>query len=115
MNNPVSKALALGLHFIAYIPLAGVTLSIFMEIKILILQGIALVRDGGWTWIGLHQSMDLDFLQLLLDEHLSPVRHTLIPVAAKLANTPALWVFPCTALIFLALGKGIQRLAQRLE
>ena len=115
MSHPVSKAMAVVLRFVAYIPLAGVTLSVFMLLKTLLLQGIHIVDKGGLGWIKLHQAMDLGFLQLLLDDRLSPFRTQLLIWAAKLANTPALWVFLGTTLICLGIGKGIQTLATGME
>ena len=115
MSHPVSKATAVALHFVAYIPLAGVTLSVFMLLKTLLLQGIHFADKGGLGWIKLHQTMDMGFLEFLLDDRLSTFRTQLLLWAAKLANTPALWVFLGTTLLCLGVGKGLQTLATGME
>ena len=115
MSHPLSKATAVALRFAACIPLAGVTLSVFMIFKTLFLQGMLIVNTGGIGWIKLHQAMDLWFLQLLLDDRLSPFRTQLLIWAAKLANAPALLVFLGTTLLCLCIGKGVQALATNMD
>jgi ABC-type spermidine/putrescine transport system permease subunit II len=115
MSHPASKATAVAFHFIAYIPLAGVTLSVFMTLKTLILQVVLFVDKGGWAWVKCHQAMNLGFLQILLDDRLSPFRRQLLLGAAKLANTPALLVFLGSALACLLVGKGLQAIAKAME
>lgn len=115
MSHPASKATAVALHFIAYIPLAGVTLSVFMVLKTLILQIMLFVEKGGWAWVKCHEATSLGFLQVLLDDRLSPFRRQLLLGAAKLANTPALFVFLGSALLCLLVGKGLQTLAKAME
>lgn len=115
MSHPASKATAVALHFIAYIPLAGVTLSAFMTLKTMVLQIMLFVDKGDWAWVKCHQAMNLGFLQVILDDRLSPFRRQLLIGAAKLANTPALVVFLGSALVCLAIGKGLQALAKAIK
>ncbi|WP_300670641.1 hypothetical protein [Desulfoluna sp.] len=115
MSRPASKATAVVIHYLAYLPLAGVTLSVYLILKTLILQVILLVDKGGWAWVKTHQALNLGFLQLILDDRLSAVRRQLVLGAAKLANTPALIVFPCIALLCWLTGKGLQALAKGIK
>jgi len=115
MSHPASKATSVVLHYLSYIPLAGVTLSVFVTLKALILQIMLVINKGGWAWLKMHQAADLGFLQLILDDRLSAVRRQLILGAAKLANTPALIVFPCIALVCWLMGKGLQALAKGIK
>ncbi|BCS97068.1 hypothetical protein DSLASN_27000 [Desulfoluna limicola] len=115
MSHPASRAAAVAIHFIAYLPLAGVTLSVFMTLKTLVLQVMLVVDKGGWAWVKCHQAMNLGFLQVLLDDRLSPFRRQLLLGAAKLANTPALFVFIGLALVCLGIGKGLQAMARGME
>ncbi|MCG8472931.1 MAG: hypothetical protein MI742_13905 [Desulfobacterales bacterium] len=107
MRHPASKASSFVIQYIAYLPLAGVTLSIYMLLKAAILQIILIFTKGSWVWLKVHQTMELNFLQILLDERLSSFRLQLVTWAAKMANTPALPVFLATALICFLLGQGL--------
>lgn len=115
MSHPASKATSVALHYLAYIPLAGVTLSVIVTIKALILQVMLVIDKGGWAWLKTHQAADLGFLQLILDDRLSAIRRQLILGAAKLANTPALIAFPLLALACWLMGKGLQALAKGMK
>lgn len=107
MSHPASKATSFLLRYLAYLPLAGVTLSFIMCLKATVLQVMLIFTRGSWAWLKVHQAMELDFLDLLLDERLSSFRLQLVTWAAKLANTPALPVFLGSAFIFMAMGQGL--------
>lgn len=115
MSHPASKATAVALTYLAYLPLAGVTLCVFMIAKALVLQLMLVAEKGGWVWLKTHQALNLDFLQLLLDDRFAAVRRQLLLGAAKLANTPALIVLPIIALACWLTGKGLQALAKGIK
>jgi len=115
MSYSASKATAVVIHYIAYLPLAGVTISVFVTIKALILQLMLVIDKGGWAWLKTHQAVNLGFLELILDDRFSAFRRQLILGAAKLANSPALIVFPCIALVCWLIGKGLQALAKGIK
>lgn len=107
MSHPASKACAFVVRYLAYLPLAGVTLSIYMFLKAIILQVMLIFTKGGWIWLKMHQAMEMGFLDIILDDRLSSFRFQLISWAAKLANTPALPVLLASAVICFALGQGL--------
>ncbi len=104
----------------AYIPLGIASIAFIASLIITVQQGIQWVNTGEWNTPKLFETVNMDFLSLLMDERVSGFRITLIKVAAKVASLPVPLfclitgsICLCIGLVLLSFSKAIKQAGER--
>ena len=115
MENILRKIVEHLVRGVAYVPLGGASLSFILSVYATGKSLFLWATNGTLVIPKLHQTVGLDFLQVLMDDRLIGLRRYLIQGAAKGANMPSPLAFCIIGLILFGIGHLILYFAQSIR
>lgn len=115
MEQVLRKIVEILVLMIAYIPMGLASLAFFGSIFVFSKYVFLWVKEGKWVLPRLFETINMDFLSVLMDDSVSGFRITLIKIASKLAALPTPVFLVIAGLICLGVGLSMLHFAKKIN
>ena len=115
MEKILRKIVEIFVLMLAYIPMGIASLAFITTVFVVSKYMFLWVKNGEWLVPKLFETVNMDFLSLLMDDRVSSFRITLIKSASKLATLPTPVFFLLSGSLFLCMGLTLLYFAKAIK